>query len=115
MNLDNAVAAHAQWKTRFRAAISSKEALDAATIGKDNCCELGKWLHGEGKLQLGTKPEFMALIERHKGFHAEAGKVASLINGKKYAEAEAAIGGSTPFGLASTETSVAIARVKKIA
>ncbi len=30
MNLDNAVAAHAQWKTKFRMAISNKDALDAA-------------------------------------------------------------------------------------
>lgn len=114
MNLDNAISAHAAWKTKFRAAIASKEAMDATTIGKDNCCELGKWLHGEGGRVYGAKPEFTALINSHKVFHVEASKVASLINGKKYGEAELAIGGGTPFGAASSETSVAINRVKKV-
>ena len=114
MNLDNAISAHAAWKTKFRAAIASKEAMDAVTIGKDNCCELGKWLHGEGGGLYGTKPEFTALIQSHKVFHVEAGKVAGLINGKKFSEAEQAIGGTTPFGAASNETSMAINRVKKV-
>ncbi len=114
MNLDNAISAHAAWKTKFRSVIASKEAMDAATIGKDNCCELGKWLHGEGGRTFGAKPEFTALIQSHKVFHVEAGKVASLINGKKYSEAELAIGGATAFGVASNETSVAINRVKKV-
>ena len=115
MDLDNAVAAHTQWKTKFRTAISAKQTVDAATIGKDNCCELGKWLYGEGKLQLGSKPEFQALIERHRGFHTEAGKVATLINNKKYTEAETALGATTPFGMASAETGMAINRLKKVA
>lgn len=114
MDLDNAVAAHAQWKTKFRVAIAAKDTLDAATIGKHNCCELGKWLHGEGRGQLGAKPEFVALVEKHKSFHTEAGKVASLINSKKFVEAEAAIGSGTSFALASTETGVAIGRLKKV-
>jgi hypothetical protein len=41
MNLDTAISAHAAWKTKFRTAITAKEPMDAATIGKDNCCELG--------------------------------------------------------------------------
>ena len=115
MNLDNAVAAHAQWKTKYRAAIQAKETVDAATIGKDNCCDLGKWLYGDGKVKLGAKPEFVALVAKHKIFHAEAGKVAALINGKKYVEAEAALAAGTPFASASTDTGVAIGRVKKVA
>ncbi len=47
MDLDQAVAKHAEWKVKFRKAISAKEQLDTASIAKDNCCELGKWLHGE--------------------------------------------------------------------
>lgn len=113
MNLDDAVSAHAQWKTKFRTAITKHETLDAATITKDNCCELGKWLHGEGKSLYSSKVEFTALIEKHKGFHGEAGKVAVAINAKKFPEAEAMLGGGTPFGAASTEVGVAIGRLKK--
>lgn len=49
MDLTQAVAKHAEWKTKFHGAIIKKEQMDAPTIGKDNCCELGKWLHGEAK------------------------------------------------------------------
>ena len=41
IDLDAAVGAHAQWKIKLRAAIDRKDQLDAVTIGKDNCCDLG--------------------------------------------------------------------------
>jgi methyl-accepting chemotaxis protein len=113
MNLDTAISAHAAWKTKFRTAITAKEPMDAATIEKDNCCELGKWLHGSGHGAYSSKPDFTSLIQKHKAFHVEAGKVASLINAKKYEEAEKAIAGATPFGAASNETTIAINRLKK--
>lgn len=49
MDLNNAIAKHSEWKTKLRSAITRKETLDASTISKDNCCDLGKWLHGEAK------------------------------------------------------------------
>ena len=58
--------------------------MDAETIGKDNCCQLGVWLYGEGKLKYSAKPEFGAIIQKHKAFHAEAGKIARLINSNQY-------------------------------
>lgn len=115
MNLDNAVAAHAQWKTKFRAAIDRKEQLDAATIAKDNCCELGKWLHGEGKVSLGSKPEFLTLLSRHKDFHNEAGKVATAIHGGKYNDANTMIGAGSTFSNASSQVGIAIGALKKVA
>lgn len=48
MNLDESIQKHAEWKLKFRSAISRKEQMDAETIGKDNCCQLGVWLYGEG-------------------------------------------------------------------
>ena len=115
MNLDAAIAAHAQWKTKFRMAITKQETMDAVAIGKDNCCDLGKWLHGEGKLQLGSKPEFLSLLEKHKAFHVEAGKVANAINTKKYTEAERMIDSGSSFSAASSAVGVAVNSVKKVA
>ena len=114
MNLDNAIAAHAQWKTKFRAAITKQETMDAVTIGADNCCELGKWLYGEGRGLYGTKPEFTNLIAMHTVFHGEAGKVAREINNKKFDQAGKMIEGATPFGTASTEVGMAVNKLKKI-
>ena len=91
MDLNHAIEAHSLWKTKFRTAITKQESLDASTIGADNCCELGKWLYGEGRGLYGAKPQFTALLQKHKGFHAEAGKVAKLINAKQFSLAEEAI------------------------
>jgi len=115
MDLDAAVGAHTQWKIKFRTAIDRKEQLDAATIGKDNCCELGKWLHGEGKVELGAKPEFTALISKHKDFHTEAGKVAVSINAGKYDTAGKMIEAASAFGAASGAVGLAIGALKKVA
>jgi methyl-accepting chemotaxis protein len=115
MNLDEAVKKHIEWRAKFRLAIVKKEQMDAATIGKDNCCEVGKWLHGEGKSRWGSKPEFLRALDRHKAFHAEAGKVAQLINAQKYTEADAAIGNGTAFENVSKEVSTALIFLKKAA
>lgn len=113
MDLDHAIAAHVQWKTKFRAAITSQQTLDAATIGKDNCCELGQWLHGAGRSGHGGRPEFVSLLEKHKSFHKEAGFVATTINSKKLDEASKMIDVGTPFTAASNAVGVAINALKK--
>lgn len=111
MHLGAAVAAHSEWETRFHTAIALKQTLDVATIGKDDCCELGKWLHGAGTDIYGGLSVFTALIERHQSFHLEAGKVAGLINDAKYEQAELLI--HTGFRSASHETDAAIGRVQQ--
>lgn len=114
MNLDNAILAHYEWKNKLKAAVAGKSQLDAATISRDDCCEFGKWLYGEGGGLFGKKPEFVTLLQRHKTFHAEAGKVASQINARKYDEALRMIESSTPFGTASVAVGVAVNALKRI-
>jgi methyl-accepting chemotaxis protein len=106
MDLNSAIAAHTQWKIKLRGAISGGEKVDAATLSKDNCCELGKWLHGEGRAKLGTLPSFAQALKAHAAFHLAAGKVAHHINagakdaasreldGPAFSEASAAVGGA---------------------
>ena len=113
MNLDDAIQKHTEWKTKFRAAITKKETLDAATIAKDNCCDLGKWLYGDGKSRFGKLDSHAECVAKHKTFHVEAGKVAAAINAKKYAEAEAMIGSGTTYSAASNATGIAIMHLKK--
>jgi hypothetical protein len=115
VNLDEAVQKHAEWKVKFRTAISKKETLDAATIGKDNCCMVGTWLYGEGRTSWGSKPEFQKAMDKHRAFHVQAGKVAGLINSAQYAQAEAALGVGTPYAGASTEVGVALIALKRSA
>jgi methyl-accepting chemotaxis protein len=84
INLNNAIKAHADWRNKLRKALIHKEQLDAETIGRDNCCELGKWLHGAGKSQYGGKPSFVKLVDAHRAFHEEAGRVAQEVNSGRY-------------------------------
>ncbi|TRW89571.1 CZB domain-containing protein [Candidatus Methylobacter oryzae] len=113
MNLDTAIQKHMEWKVKFRTAIAKQEQMDALTIGKDNCCELGKWLHGEGKTQCGTLPSYAMTLNKHAAFHIEAGKIATSINARKFDEAEAMLGGSSPFSTISGEVGLALMRLKK--
>ncbi|WP_162083461.1 CZB domain-containing protein [Sulfuriferula nivalis] len=113
MDLTSAVGKHAEWKTKFRSAITKKEEMDAATIAKDNCCELGKWLHGEAKAQFGALTSYKECIQKHAAFHTEAAKVAAAINAKKFTEAEAMLGNGTGYTKVSGEVGVAIMHLKK--
>jgi hypothetical protein len=111
--LDNALAAHALWKTKLLAAVESGEVLDVATIKRDDCCELGKWIYSDGKRTYGHKPEFLSLLVKHKEFHVITGIVAGIVNGKDFESAKAMMGGSSQFGSASMDVGMAIIRLKK--
>jgi methyl-accepting chemotaxis protein len=113
MDLDTALSKHAEWKVKFRTAISKQEAMDAETISKDNCCELGKWLHGEAKAKFGRLASYSTCVSKHATFHVEAGKIAKTINAKKFQEAEAMLGSSTAYAAASGAVGVAIIELKK--
>jgi methyl-accepting chemotaxis protein len=113
MDLTSAVGKHAEWKTKFRTAIKKKEQMDVATIAKDNCCELGKWLHGEAKSQFGRMASYTECVAKHAVFHTEAAKVATAINSGKYTVAEAMLDGGTPYTNISSEVGVAIMHLKK--
>ena len=113
MDLNQAIEKHAEWKTKFRRAITAQEAMDADTISKDNCCELGKWLYGEAKTKFGKHGAHAECVTKHAAFHAEAGKVARTINSKKFTEAEAMLNSGTPYANASSAVGLAIMRLKK--
>jgi Chemoreceptor zinc-binding domain len=113
MDLDQAIQKHAEWKLKFRKAISEHQTMDAITISKDNCCDLGKWLHGEAKLKFSNLTSYQKCVEKHAEFHKEAGKVASTINAKNFTEAEKMISGNTPYSQASSDVGLHIIKLKK--
>ena len=115
MNLEESVQKHAEWKLKFRSAISTEQQMDAESIAKDNCCPLGQWLHGDGKSVCGSKPEYQRAVEAHRKFHVEAGKVASLINARRYEEAGKMIGSETAYANASQTVGTALMALKKAA
>ena len=77
MNFDEAVSAHQKWKTRLRIVIDGKstEKLDPNIVCKDDQCDLGKWIHGDGGRTMGSKPEFGEVKITHADFHKVAAGV----------------------------------------
>ncbi|MDT8990305.1 CZB domain-containing protein [Curvibacter sp. APW13] len=113
MNLDNAAAAHALWKTKLRAAIAKHEQLDVVTLSRDDCCELGQWLHGEGKSSYGRLAAHGDCMHKHLTFHSEVTKVAKVVNAGRYDEAERMLGMGSGFAQASSALSVAFLKLRK--
>lgn len=113
MNLDDAIAAHAEWKIKLRGAIEKHEVLDAKTISADNCCALGHWLHGEARARLSASQVYRELLTKHASFHAEAGHVATAINAKQFEKASGLLEAGTAYSTASTAVAVAIGRLKR--
>jgi hypothetical protein len=113
MDLNNAIAAHSEWKTKFRLAIQKKEQLDAASISLDNKCPLGQWLHGDANAQYARLASYDACIAKHAEFHRCAGTVAKAINDGKFTEAEAMLAAGTPYTEASSAVAVAIMALRR--
>jgi methyl-accepting chemotaxis protein len=113
LDFDKVIGAHAQWKTKFRAAISHQEQLKAETIARDDACELGKWIYSEGKAVLGQSKEFATLVSEHQHFHHAAGDVAQIINQRHYDAATDMIGPRSVFAQASNKVIATLGRMKR--
>lgn len=112
MNLDDAVSAHQKWKIRLGMAIegTSVEALDPVVVEKDNQCDLGKWLHGDGRIHQG-KPEYSPLVTEHAQFHRQAaGVLRKALKGDRQA-AKADLDGA--YYQQSQKVVMAIIKLKK--
>lgn len=113
MNLDNAVQTHAQWKTKLRSAIARREQLDLMTLSRDDCCELGQWLHGAGKSSYGGLISHTDCVHKHVVFHSEVTKVARAVNAKLFDAAEGMLNAGTPYAKASSALSVSFLQLRK--
>lgn len=113
MNLENAVQTHAQWKTKLRSAIAKHEQLDLTTLSRDDCCELGQWLHGEGKSSFGKLASHGECMHKHVVFHSEVTKVAKAVNSKQFELAESMLDAGTTYAKASSALSVSFLQLRK--
>jgi len=110
--LDVACRAHLLWKDKLISSGASGEKFDVATIKKDDCCELGKWLQGEGKRAYGTRFEFQHLLQNHREFHLVTSVVAEVANGKNLEQLSQHMNESSHFVAASLSVGLAIKHLK---
>lgn len=113
MDIDNAVQTHAQWKVKLRAAIASQQQMDVVTLSRDDCCELGTWLHREGRSRFGALASHGDCVRKHLKFHTEVAKIATAVNATRYTEAQGMLGVGTPFAQASSALSMAFMQLRK--
>jgi hypothetical protein len=75
INFDDAILAHAHWKTELATYLRKPDGtISASDLHADNKCKLGRWIHGEGA-QYGALPEYAALKIAHANFHHIAADV----------------------------------------
>lgn len=97
INLGAQFAAHQQWRVSLRNAINRGLTLDAERARRDDCCDLGEWLHGAGQQRWRSQPAFGELLDAHRVFHQAVGQVATQINAKSTSQATAALQNGQPL------------------
>lgn len=114
MNFDDAISAHIKWKARLANFIDgiSTESLKSEIVCKDNMCELGKWIYGEGAV-FSSRPHYEDLVVKHANFHRCAAEVVKKVESKDKEGAKLLL--SKQFVVASKETVTAIMELKKAA
>ena len=89
MDFSAAIRAHANWRLRLSTYCqgSLKEEINIQTLAKDNACDLGKWLYGEGQ-KYRWDPKLEELIKAHAAFHRSAAAIVVMVHSGKRKEAE---------------------------
>lgn len=80
LDIDAAIASHERWRLQLQDMVNgrSQEVMRPERICRDDRCDLGRWLHGTGRVRLGHYPAFGMLVARHKYFHQRAAEVVML-------------------------------------
>jgi methyl-accepting chemotaxis protein len=104
--LRDALAAHAQWKTRLKNAVESGTSeFDPAVVARDDRCAFGKWLHGAAATDAGRSPHYASCTQAHAQFHVDAAEVLELAVAGRRAEADAKLSLSGAFCRSSAAVS----------
>lgn len=112
MNFDEAISAHNRWKLRLRLFLkgAADPGITTETAHRDDQCELGKWIQGQGQLEFGSDTDFGLLKCHHHDFHQEVGKIVAACAENPAMASELLDGPS--FRVLSTTVVTAILRMK---
>ncbi len=103
------VRSHREWRARLLDYVNgkSKERLNAATVGRDDACELGQWILAERATQArgGT---FAALMAKHTEFHRLAAQIVHAKNSGRREDAMRMLAPGSAFFRASNDVIAAI-------
>lgn len=111
MTFDDAMAAHLVWKLRLTRLIEGNqgEGLESAAVARDNVCDFGKWIHGEGA-KYGAMAAYDDVVRKHADFHAKAAEVVRKVQDGDMAGARGDLEGA--FQTASMQLINAVAELR---
>lgn len=115
IDFDGVLNAHQQWRIKLRNAVLRQLTVDADAARRDDCCELGQWIYGPGGQRWGSAPMFTQLVNQHKVFHQEAGKIADLINQRKHKDADRLMSNDQPLMRAGQNLTNLIRQMRDVA
>ena len=112
MNFEKAIQAHARWKNKLAIYIAKPDrSIDAGSTSRDDRCDLGKWLHGNGR-KYASLPEFGRLVDDHAHFHRTAGDIIRKADAGQIGGEEVALGARSDYAAASSAVVRAIMNIK---
>jgi hypothetical protein len=75
LDFDRVINAHLQWKVKLNTFLGGEgEKLDPDAVGRDDKCELGCWIHGDGQRFAGNAV-YREVRSQHAAFHQCAAEV----------------------------------------
>lgn len=113
MDFDDAIVSHLKWKIHLHNFIDGRrQDFDIAAAAKEEACELGRWLQGEGRRFEGS-PTFQELLARHVQFHRTAAEIVNKVVAGDKAGAEELLSTGREFSSASRDIVAAIMRLEE--
>ena len=115
MGLAQAISRHQDFKVRLSLFVlaGAGEVPDLEDCSRDDRCDLGRWLLGEGDRRFGPSPEHASLKAIHAQFHRRAGAVLQAVREGNRAGAQKLL--ERDLYPLSTEVVVAINRMRVLA
>ena len=110
--LRQAIAAHGQWKVKFREFMAGKLELDANVVQQNDQCQFGKWLESQGSKLL-KKCDYEEINQLHTEFHKVAAEVIRKKKSGQTQIAERALATGGVFTSASAKLTTRLMAVKE--
>ena len=110
--ISDAVNAHTQWKMRLLdAAKAGTTDFTPDTVGRDDQCPFGKWLHGPLDSAVKGDAHYGKVLSLHGELHNKAAGVVEMIKRGDGQSASQALGPGTPYALASANLVLELSRL----
>lgn len=98
--INKALTCHSAWKIKLKQSIDNGcTDLDDEEVSKDTICLLGAWLHSNPDIK--KHKRYNELLDIHKKFHIESGKIVKLVKENKIEEAKNCLKSNSDYSVAS--------------